>query len=52
MPMEDSVPMVVEEVVGVVEKMTMVCRLPRVDKFMFFIIVRVCFVYGFRLVWN
>jgi len=52
MPMEDDLPMIVEEGVGIVGKMMMVCRSPRIDKLMFSIIIRVCFVYGFRLVWN
>ena len=52
MPMENDMPMIVEEGVGIVTKMMMVCRSPRIDKFMFSIVIRVCFVYGFRLVWN
>jgi len=52
MPMEDDLPMIVEEGVGIVGKMMMVCRSPRIDKLMFSIIIRVCFVYRFRLVWN
>ena len=52
MPMEDDLPMIVEEGVGIVGKMMMVCRSPRIDKLMFSIIIRVCFVYGFCLVWN
>ena len=52
MPMEDDMPMIVEEGVGIVGKMMVVCRSPRIDKLMFSIIIRVCFVYGFRLVWN
>jgi len=45
-------PMIVEEGVGIVGKMMMVCRSPRIDKLMFTIVIRVCFVYGFHLVWN
>jgi len=52
MPMEDNMSMMIEEGVGIVRKIMMVCRSPRVDKLMFSIIIRVCFVYGFRLVWN
>ena len=52
MPMEDDMPMMVEEGVGIVEKMMMVCRSPRIDKLLFSIIIRVCFVYGFHLVSN
>jgi len=44
-------PMLVEEDVGIIRKM-MVCRSPRIDKLLFSIIIRVCFVYGFCLVWN
>ena len=50
MPMEGDLPMIVEEGVGIVEKMMTVRRSLRVDKLMFSIIIRVCFVYGFRLV--
>jgi len=52
MPMENDMPMIVEEGIGIVAKMMMVCRSPRIDKFMFSIVIRVCFVYGFYLVWN
>jgi len=43
-------PIMVEEGLGIVGKMMVVCRSPRVDKLMFSIIIRVCFVYEFRLV--
>ena len=52
MPMEDDVPMIVEEGVGIVGKIVVVCRLPRIDKLMILIVIRVCFVYGFCFVWN
>ena len=52
MPMEDDMPMMVEEDIGIVGKMMTVCRSPRVDKLLFSIIIRVCFVYGFCLVWK
>ena len=52
MPMEDDMPMVVEKDVGIIGKMMMVCRSPRIDKLLFSIIIRVYFVYGFCLVWN
>jgi len=52
MPMEDDMPMMVEEGVGAVGKMMMVCRSPRIDKLLFSIIIRVCFVYRFCLGWN
>jgi len=45
-------PMTVEEDVGIIGKIMIVCRSPRVDKLLFSIIIRVCFVYGFYLVWN
>jgi mannose/fructose/N-acetylgalactosamine-specific phosphotransferase system component IIC len=50
MPMEDEVPMIVEEGVKIVEEIVVACRLPMIDKLMISIVVRVCFVYGFRLV--
>ena len=52
MPVEDDMPMMVEEGVGIIRKMMMVCRWPRIDKLLFSIIIRICFVYGFHLVWN
>jgi len=52
MSMEDDMPMIVEEGVGIVRKMMMVCRSPRIDKLMISIVFRDCFVYRFRLVWN
>jgi len=45
-------PIMVKEDVGIIEKMMMVCRLLRIDKLLFSIIIIVCFVYGFCLVWN
>jgi len=50
MPMEDDLPMIVEEGIGIVGDMMMVCRSPSIDKLLFSIIIRVCFVYGFCLV--
>ena len=54
MLMGDDVPMIVEEGVGIVRKMVVVCRSPRIEKLMISIVIRVCFVYGFCLVsnWN
>jgi len=52
MPMEDEVPMIVQEGVKIIKGIVVACRLPRIDKLMISIVVRVCFVYGFRLVWN
>jgi len=50
--MEDDMPMIVEEGVGIVRKMVVVCRSPRIDKLMISIVIRVCYVYGFHLIWN
>jgi len=45
--------MMVEEDVGIIGEMVVVCRSPRMDNLLLFsIIVRVCFVYEFCLVWN
>jgi len=38
MPMEDEVPMIVEEGVGIVEEIVVACRLPRIDKLMISIV--------------
>jgi len=38
--------------VGIVGWMVMVCRSVVVDKLMFSIVVRICFTYGFRSIWN
>jgi len=45
-------PMMVEEDVGIIAKMVMVCRSPRIDKLLFSIFIKVCFVYEFCLIWN
>jgi len=50
MPMEGDMPMIVEEDVEIVGKMMMVSRSPRIDKLLFSIIIRVCFVYELCLV--
>ena len=52
MPMEDDMPMIVEEGVGIIGKIVVVCRSPRIDKLIISIVIRVCFVYGFCLIWN
>jgi len=52
MPIEDDMPMMMEEDVGIIGEMMMVCRSPRIDKLLFFIVIRVCFAYEFCLVWN
>jgi len=48
-PMKDSMPMAVKEDVGVVGKTMVVCRLPRIDRLLLSIIVRVYFMYKFCL---
>jgi len=50
--MKGSLPMIAEGGVGLAEKRMTVHQLPRMDKLMFSIVIRVCFVCGFRLVWN
>jgi len=45
-------PMMVKEDMGVVEKTMVVCRLPRIDRLLLSIIVRIYFMYEFCLVWN
>ena len=52
MPMEDDLPMMVKEDVGVIVGTMVVCRSSRIDKLMFSIIVRVYFIHEFCLVWN
>ena len=52
MPMKGNLPMIAEEGVGLAEKMITVHQPARIDKLMFSIVIRVCFVYGFCLVWN
>jgi len=52
MPMEDEVPMIVEEGVGIVEETVEACRLTRINKLMISIVIRVCFVYELCLVWK
>jgi len=45
-------PMMIKEDVGIVGEMMVMCRSPRIDRLLFSITVRVCFVYEFCLVWN
>jgi len=52
MSMEGDLPMIAEEGAGIVDKMMTVCRSPRVDRLMFSIVIRVCFIYRFRSIWN
>jgi len=37
---------------GIADRMVVVCRSPVVDRLMFSIAIRVCFVYRFRTNWN
>jgi len=37
---------------GIIDRMVAVCRSPEVDRLMFSIAIRVCFVYRFRSIWN
>jgi len=48
MPMEGDVPMITEGSAGIADRMVTVCRSSVVDRLMFSIAIRVCFVYGFR----
>ena len=52
MPMEGDLPIIAKESVRLAKKIMTVRRPPRMDKLMFSIVIRVCFVYGFCLVWN
>ena len=52
MPMEGDLPMITEGGAGIVDRMVTVCRSPVVDRLMFSIVIRVCFTYGFCLIWN
>ena len=44
--------MVTKRDAGIVDRVVMVYRLVVEDKLMFSIVIRVCFVYGFRSIWN
>jgi len=50
--MEDDMPMMVKEDVRVVGRTMLMCRLPRIDKLLLSIIVRIYFLYEFYLIWN
>ena len=52
MAMKGDSPMVTKGSAGIVDQMVMMCRSVVVDKLMFSIVIRVCFAYGFRSVWN
>ena len=45
-------PMVTKKDVGIVDQVMVVYRSIVEDKLMFSIVIRVCFVYGFRSIWN
>jgi len=50
--MKGGLPMVMEKGTEVVDRLMAVCRSVVEDDLMFFIVIRVCFVYGFRSIWN
>jgi len=50
--MRGGLPMVMEKGVGVVDRLMAVYRSVVADDLMFFIVIRVYFVYGFRSIWN
>jgi len=52
MTMRGGLPMVMEKGAGVVDRLRAVCRSVVEDDLMFSIVIRVCFVYGFRSIWN
>jgi len=52
MPMEDDMPLMVKEDMGVVGRTMVVCRSARIEKLLFSIIVGVYFMYEFCLIWN
>jgi len=50
--MKGGLPMVMEKSTGVVNQLMVVYRSVVEDDLMFSIVIRVCFVYGFRSIWN
>jgi len=52
MAIEGDLPMNTEEGTRVDGRMVIMCRLVVEDNLMLSIVVRVCFVYGFCLIWN
>jgi len=52
MAMRGGLPMVMEKGTGVVDRLMVVYRLVMEKDLMFSIVIRVCFVYGFRSIWN
>jgi len=52
MAMRGGSPMVIEKGIGVVDRLMVVYRSVVEDNLMLSIVIRVCFVYEFRLIWN
>ena len=52
MTMESGLPMIVEEDAGAADWLIAVHRSVVEDSLMFSLVIRVRFVYGFRLIWN
>jgi len=52
MTMRGDLPMVMKGGAGIVNRMVMVCRSVVVDKLVFSTVIRFCFAYGFRSIWN
>jgi len=52
MATKGDLPIYIKGGAGIVDQMVMVCRSVVVDRLMFSIVVRVCFAYGFRSIWN
>jgi len=52
MAMRGGSPMVIDKGVGVVDRVMVVNRSVVEDNLMISIVIRVCFVYGFCLIWN
>ena len=52
MAMRGGLPMVMEKGTGVVDRLMVGYRLVMEKDLMFSIVIRVCFVYGFRSIWN
>ena len=52
MPTKGDSPMVTRGGAGIVDRVMVVYRSIVRDNLMFSIIIRVCFVYGFRSIWN
>jgi len=50
--MKGGLPMVMEKGVGVVDRLMVVYQSVVEDDLMLSIVIRVCFVYGFRSIWN